>query len=1231
MAPSARDQQPYVRGLGKLYKTPKKKRRGHAANQVPVQFLGRDLRIQSLRKRLQGLVHADSGASASQSPPVLGESSADIRDADDETSGPLNDVSDALSSTDPPDTFVPATEPIVRSPPRKKRRRQPAAIVVNRLYERWKDLLPSMVPPLLEYLQRSAGRPVATGFEPAHTCTTGTCVERLQDVTLLFWDPSGMFPTAPTQPRLAVSIDLLDLYSALFERSGDAVTALARALRRFYTRRGWRILDSTGAPMTDPFRKPLGRAVQWYDSVLVLIERALEDAVETARLRISPPSPHVSQPDLVTQSSISGPEKEQSRRRMCASLLQRRCPACFGGDTFGRSFAEGADIIVAVDGNFSHRHLRTAGDSPSFHDPDFFISKAEVDAVGAFITTQRKKSPSKTFVPKVPDAAVDSCQHGHEAANEQKAKTNGERFDDTGVMALVCSHDIPIFAANIDTPGEQQKYALALVIHLFSLLPEDATIGALYDIGCTTDRSIGLYSLLPSNVASRIMWAISVMHAYGHEWACQLVYNPRLRPGLGLRDGEGVERLWSRLRVFIPVTRTSGRSRRIWLLDRQLCAITDEMRDNLGVWITRKLRHGVWDQYTAAKAIVLDVNVSVVELRRQWAMQQEAQLSIRAHAPARLKKEVDAVLSLQAEIERVENALEAVRDQFQASGSSTESIAILTKLVRSSDDLGKRAESLYSSLNIANIFPELHGLPPDFVRMLVLARDIKINIRKRVTAQLLEFDRIDRAAGGKDNPLGTRLHQHTRKSIARRQPAILTAIRKFNKYCAAIQEMANTSTIPSSLPIPRQLSTDLAVLREHPDLYEDVWTYSPTPQETPKWLEDADMRKAIRALLKMERCAEEEMRLQNEVKNLCQWFGREMAATELALRTPENLLYLPLLQQRFDSIALLQRLWENPLLKEEQLKSRMAWANITVRDILGPQDTSSVPFDQSQPPVNHVLEPEDDDDDNIADIFSAADDLDPLEIIDAVEDIEFADDGGEEDVAGIRHHASHSPPAVEEEEEVAEACTTSVSVSISPEDYQHIADPNGLLTSDCINSCAALLQREFASSKMRQCAIFSTWDADTAALSNDGGMLARSTRYTFFWERNIWLVPLHQPGSGDEVGHWTLVVVDLANQVMFHFDSFADKMLWRSDIHRVATLVVRACNMTSMPIPSGDWRIRPLLTSSVQSNGSDCGVWILAAIAARLRGFDTTALREKDIPNFRKYLCYLVTRLGESA
>jgi len=48
------------------------------------------------------------------------------------------------------------------------------------------------------------------------------------------------------------------------------------------------------------------------------------------------------------------------------------------------------------------------------------------------------------------------------------------------------------------------------------------------------------------------------MHAYGHEWVCQLVYNPRLASGLGLSDGEGTERLWSRFIKLIGIERVSS-------------------------------------------------------------------------------------------------------------------------------------------------------------------------------------------------------------------------------------------------------------------------------------------------------------------------------------------------------------------------------------------------------------------------------------------------------------------------------------------------------------------------------------------------------------------------------------------------------------------------------------------------------------------------------------------------
>jgi hypothetical protein len=56
-------------------------------------------------------------------------------------------------------------------------------------------------------------------------------------------------------------------------------------------------------------------------------------------------------------------------------------------------------------------------------------------------------------------------------------------------------------------------------------------------------------------MTDRIVFAISAMHAYAHQWICQIVYNPRMQQFFGLTDGEGVERLWSRLRDLIGILR----------------------------------------------------------------------------------------------------------------------------------------------------------------------------------------------------------------------------------------------------------------------------------------------------------------------------------------------------------------------------------------------------------------------------------------------------------------------------------------------------------------------------------------------------------------------------------------------------------------------------------------------------------------------------------------------------
>ena len=151
--------------------------------------------------------------------------------------------------------------------------------------------------------------------------------------------------------------------------------------------------------------------------------------------------------------------------------------------------SQGGDVHVAIDATFSQRHNAAAGDSPWLHEPKYFISKDVVYSVGARISAARSKPP-RAYKHSVPDTALDECEKSYEAANEKKDKSIGNKFDDTGLMALVCRHDIVLFLANVDTAGEQQKYSVALIEHLYSQLPEQATVAVYYDIGCVLDRSL---------------------------------------------------------------------------------------------------------------------------------------------------------------------------------------------------------------------------------------------------------------------------------------------------------------------------------------------------------------------------------------------------------------------------------------------------------------------------------------------------------------------------------------------------------------------------------------------------------------------------------------------------------------------------------------------------------------------------------------------------------------------
>lgn len=57
-------------------------------------------------------------------------------------------------------------------------------------------------------------------------------------------------------------------------------------------------------------------------------------------------------------------------------------------------------------------------------------------------------------------------------------------------------------------------------------------------------------------------------------------------------------------------------------------------------------------------------------------------------------------------------------------------------------------------LNLTEDLPDLKHIPVEFVQLLMLSRELKERIKLKVIGSWIEWDQLDRAVGGAEQPLG---------------------------------------------------------------------------------------------------------------------------------------------------------------------------------------------------------------------------------------------------------------------------------------------------------------------------------------------------------------------------------------------------------------------------------------------------------------------------------------------
>ena len=154
------------------------------------------------------------------------------------------------------------------------------------------------------------------------------------------------------------------------------------------------------------------------------------------------------------------------------------------------------DVIIAINGNMQHHQYTFVGGKMIllWNKMCIFLTSKELKASACHVAEARKadkRSTERRTSSIVPDGAIDECQNSHRAtkSGEQRASQH-DLFRSKGLMATVCRHDIPLFMCDIQTPGEQQHFSIAMLSALNRQLPPNATVGLLYDVGCVLDRSI---------------------------------------------------------------------------------------------------------------------------------------------------------------------------------------------------------------------------------------------------------------------------------------------------------------------------------------------------------------------------------------------------------------------------------------------------------------------------------------------------------------------------------------------------------------------------------------------------------------------------------------------------------------------------------------------------------------------------------------------------------------------
>ncbi|KAJ8095882.1 hypothetical protein PM082_022781 [Marasmius tenuissimus] len=791
------------------------------------------------------------------------------------------------------------------------------------------------------------------------------CTDKRAAIQLL---QRGLFPCAPLQPTLAVDMKLLDLVTRLFLRVSPNQTAWSSTLEDFIAARGYRLQGE------DPLRRRFANALQWYNALQQRCEAFLDDLIADQRENLlqererAPSETRDEEERFWTGGGGSGSsrdempgvrivgdesgssedetqegarkrrrvvfERPESSRKRPSDYLCSRCPLCFGGDS-DRGPSSGFDAIVCVDACFTQKHNKQHHRDPrkEFHKsvfvPKHVVKEMErkVERLRPRKTKKKSSKDEEADMPdglegplKVPTSVLDGCEESFTAADERREKASTKYFDCTTLMGLLCRHDRVLWLVNMDSAGERQHFVLVLLDLLFEHLPPTFTIGLLYDIGCQLHRSCVKWGFL-EDYLHRISFAVSIFHAFGHGWPCQLIYHPRKTQGFGLSDGEGCERFWHSISKLIPYLRVAGYHHRVYTLDIQINYLDKQNLEQLGQWIARK-DHQARVKLQEAEYQLKTCGVMENVLRKEWTDQVADQTKpLPAQSKKKGRKAVEEVVRLrQAAHELEQTSSRLTQSLANLQNDAYDHLDTMERLAKCREDIKRANQTLCQKEKLLGVKEKeevRHLLESPYLRARMNALALKTRLMQKLRSRKFERDRIEHSF--RKTQAEQRAHHQIEDSVKKKDPGIQQIARRYNKLCTEMQGYIAKGQAPHNAVAPKEIVLEgLFSLNIDDDIWQDIGLSDRAEDgRPPLWLSDENVRTGIRYLLQRDRCEEELERLQEERDAMQIWFGEEWDTVLLSIDQSDNEDERYMLEGRRNDLASLCARWIEDLRQVE--------------------------------------------------------------------------------------------------------------------------------------------------------------------------------------------------------------------------------------------------------------------------------------------------------------------------